>query len=786
VIARLAALTTYPPARERAFSLLPSTDYGDVLRRQRMTAEARRLREIQPNVGLGGASDIRASIQKAALGGLLDPPELLAVRETVAAGRALRGNLTRLSAQVPLLAELSKTIDDLGDLHAEIGLCISRRGEVLDSASPALGALRAQVHAAHDRLTRRMQEILANAAARGIVQDPIVTLRSGRYVIPVKADFRGQLRGIVHDISASGATAFVEPLGVVELGNTWREAQIEEEREVERILRRLSALVGEEEQALIQNVAAIAEIDLQVAKARLGDQMLATQLPYDGAGQPWLVRGPSEIVLEDARHPLLTHDPVPISLRVGAAFRVLLITGPNTGGKTVALKTVGLLALMTQAGLPVPAAEGTRIPVLADVFADIGDEQSIEQSLSTFSSHMGTIISILSEARENTLVLLDELGAGTDPAEGSALARAIIERLLESGALTVATTHHGELKTFAQGTPGVSNASVEFDPVSLAPTYGLVIGLPGRSNALAIARRLGMPEAIIARAREQIAPEQLHMEHLLARIQQERDELQERVRAERTASHEAEEIRRQLADRLDSIDRERDAILQQARAETDEELREARLKMRTAVRAIERDDRERADITVASQALQEVESAQRRLDRREQPRRRRRPVPASAGIAPHELHPGDRIWVRGLAQAGEAIGIPNDDDEVEVRLGSLRTRVEIEQIERIERPSATSRVTISVAPLRPSGISAGDQIEVRGQRVEEALPKVEEYLENAYEAGVPYVRIVHGKGTGTLRRVVRDRLLSSPIVSSFETAAQNEGGEGVTVVHLAV
>jgi DNA mismatch repair protein MutS2 len=752
-----------------------------------MTAEARRLRAIQPNAGLGAASDIRSSVQKAALGGVLDASELLAVRDTVGAARTLRGNLTRLSAQVPLLADLAKTIDDLGDLHAEIGSCISRRGDVVDSASPALSALRAQVHTAHDRLTRRMQEILANAVARGIVQDPIVTLRSGRYVIPVKADFRGQVRGIVHDVSASGATAFVEPLGVVELGNAWRVAQLEEEREVERILRRLSAIVGEEEDALIQNVAAIAEIDLQLAKARLGDQMQATEIPYEGTDQPWLLRGPAEIVLQNARHPLLTRDPVAISVQVGGAFRVLLITGPNTGGKTVALKTVGLLSLMAQAGLPVPASEGSRIPVLANVFADIGDEQSIEQSLSTFSSHMRTIIAILSEARENTLVLLDELGAGTDPAEGSALARAIIERLLQAGALTVATTHHSELKTFAQSTAGVSNASVEFDPVTLAPTYELVIGLPGRSNALAIARRLGMPQEIVARAREQIAPEQLHIEQLLAQIQHERDELQTTVRAERAASHEAEEIRQQLAERLDSIERERESIVEKARADTDEELREARLKMREAIRSIERAERERSDVAFASQASQELETAQRRLERRTPPRRRRAATPASSsGIAPHDVRPGDRIWVRGLAQAGEAMSNASEDEEVEVLLGSLRTRVAIDQIERVERLPAASRVTIAMAPRRPYGISAGDQIEVRGQRVEEALPKVEEYLENAYEAGVPYVRVIHGKGTGTLRRVVRERLSASPIVTSFETAPPAEGGEGVTVVHLAV
>ncbi len=784
VIARLSTLTTYAPARERAMALLPSSDYAEVVRRQRLTAEARRMRTLKPNLGLGGAADIRQSIQKAALGGILEPGELLNVQETVSAVRTLRGNLTRLSLQLPLLADLAKTMEDLGDLLAEIGSCISRRGEILDSASPALGAIRAQVRASHDRLQRRLQEILASAVSRGIAQEPIVTLRNGRYVIPVKADFRGQLRGIVHDLSTSGATAFIEPLSVVELGNAWREAQLEEEREVERILRRLSDLVGEDEPALVHNVAVLAELDLQVAKARLGEEMHATELPYEGNEQPWLVRGPADLILVDARHPLLTQEPVPISLHVGGAFRVLLITGPNTGGKTVALKTAGLLALMAQAGLALPAREGTRMPVFEDVFADIGDEQSIEQSLSTFSSHMRTIIGLLEEARPNTLVLLDELGAGTDPAEGSALARAIVEYLLAAGPITIATTHHGELKAFAQATPGVSNASVEFDPVTLAPTYHLVIGLPGRSNALAIASRLGMPAAVIARAREEISPEQLKVEELLAQIQQERDELQATARAERAAAREAEEIRRNLAARLDGIEREREEVLEQTRAGVEEELREGRLALREAQRAIEREERDRASIAAAEAAMARVQDDLRHVERRIA-RRRRPAAMRSGGIPPAQVRPGDRIFVRGLAQAGEAIAPPDERDEVELRLGSLRTRVRVDQIERVERLPATARVTVTVAP-RSGGAYVGDQIGVRGQRVEEALPRVEEYLESAYEAGVPAVRIVHGKGTGTLRRVVREQLASNPLVSSFETAEPSAGGEGVTVVHLAV
>lgn len=785
IVGRLARLTAYPPARERALSLLPAADHTEVVRRQRLTAEARRMRRLKSNLGLGGAADIRVAVQKAALGGVLDPEELLAVEETLRAVRFLRGNLTRLSLQLPLLAEIAKSMEDLGDLMAEIGACIGRHGEVMDSASAALGPVRAQVRAAHDRLTRRLQEILASAVARGIAQEPIVTLRGGRYVIPVKADFRGRLRGIVHDVSSSGATAFIEPLSVVELGNAWREAQLEEEREVERILRRLSAMVGEEEVPLSANVAGLAEIDLNVAKARLGEQMRAGELPYDGPEQPWIARGPAELNLVEARHPLLSDDAVPVSIRVGGSFRVLLITGPNTGGKTVALKTAGLLTLMAQAGLPIPALEGTSIPVFADVFADIGDEQSIEQSLSTFSSHMRTIIGIVGEVRPNTLVLLDELGAGTDPAEGAALARALIEFLLQSGSSTIATTHHGELKTFAQSTAGVSNASVEFDPVSLAPTYRLVIGLPGRSNALAIARRLGMPESIVARAREEISPEQLQLEQLLAQVQQERDDLAASARAERTAVREAEEIRRQLSTRLDAIDQERADLLDRARADVEEELRSARLKLREATRAVEQDERSRAQLAAVTTAMSEVEERARQLERR-RPRRRRPAIVHVAAVKPADVRPGDRIWVRGLPQPGEAIDVPDEREEVEIRLGALRTRVKVDQIERVDRPSAASRVTIDLQPRAGAAAALAGQLEVRGQRVEDAVPRVEEYIEHAFEAGVPQVRIVHGKGTGTLRRVVRERLASSPIVASFETAEPSAGGEGVTVVNLAL
>jgi DNA mismatch repair protein MutS2 len=785
VLARLATMTAFAPSRELALALRPADDLAEAVRRQRMTAEARRLLRNRTNMSIGGARDVRDAVERAALGGVLDPSELLDIRGTLAAVRSLRGNITRLSPIVPLLADVAKRMDEVGPLITELDRAISARGEVLDSATPLLAQLRREVRIAHDRLTTKMNDLLAGAVARGVAQEALVTLRDGRYVIPVKADFRGQFRGVVHDTSASGATVFVEPLAAVDLGNRWRELQIDEQREVERILRALSDLVGRHAATIRTDIDALAEIDLCLARARLGDALQADELPYDGAEQPWLVEAPAELVLEEARHPLLRGEVVPVSLRVGGAFSVLLITGPNTGGKTVALKTAGLLTLMALSGLPVPARLGTRIPVYCSVHADIGDEQSIEQSLSTFSSHMRTIIAILAEAGPRSLVLLDELGAGTDPTEGAALARGIVEELQGRGASVIATTHHGELKLFAHSTPGVTNASVEFDPETFAPTYRLSIGTPGRSNAIAIARRLGMPPAVIERAQGQIAPEQREVERLLEELQRERDAAAAAAQRDRLAAREAEEIRAQLARRLDEVEESREELLAQARQELEDELEAARERLREANRrlraqpaAVPAPGPPPEPVVEAQEAIAAAEAQLKRL----RPRRSRRRT--EPGPAVDDVQPGDQVWLRGLAQPGEALSRVDARGELDVQFGALRTRVKASQIARVVRshPAAGSvQVRVTQAPAAPTGIS----IEVRGQRVEEALPAVETFVENAFRAGLPFVRIVHGKGTGTLRRVVQEQLARNPLVSSFETAEQNEGGEGVTVAHLA-
>ncbi len=479
---------------------------------------------------------------------------------------------------------------------------------------------------------------------------------------------------------------------------------------------------------------------------------------------------------------------MPTTITVGGAYRVLLITGPNTGGKTVALKTAGLLALMAQAGLPVPADRGSRVPVFADVFADIGDEQSIEQSLSTFSSHMRNIIRILEGAGAKSLVLLDELAAGTDPTEGAALARSILARLLDAGALTVATTHHGELKAFAHGTDGVTNASVEFNLETLSPTYHLSIGLPGRSNALEIAQRLGMPLDVIDDARASIAPEQRQVEEMLSDIHAQREGAASARRAEEIARREAEEIRERLADRLDAADDERARIIDQARQDVERDVERAQKLLEEAHAEVEQQRLAAAEAKLKAAAEEAAKLAARAASPR--PERHRRPseqpkqrVPA--GPPPSSIREGDMVFLRGMEQWGEALSEPDAKGEVELRMGALRSRVKLAQVERVQRPApskAQGAVMANVAPVR----AVPPEIEVRGQTVDEAMPTVEQYIDEAFRAGLPWARIIHGKGTGTLRRQVRDYLAKHPLVTSYEQARPEEGGEGVTIAHLAV
>ncbi|MDE2895754.1 MAG: endonuclease MutS2 [Chloroflexota bacterium] len=791
IIERLADLCGSPGGRDLALKLTPSSDLEEVRRRLAATAEARALSRLKPHFHMGQAPEIEGSLLAASRSAVLPTGDILDVAILLRTARHSRNQIAPLSRELPQLARIAHRIADFSPLIREIEATIDERGEVPDHASPALAEARDQVRTVQDRLERQLERTLRHAVSEGVAQESLITERDGRYVIPIKAELRGQMPSVVHDVSASGATLFVEPLAVVELGNRLREARREEQREVERILRALCTAIGEEAGAIRAAIRCLSQIDLAQAKARLAAELDAP-LPAEDDHLNWVGGPGTDLILHSARHPLLTGDVVPISTALGADVRCVLITGPNTGGKTVALKTVGLLCLMAQAGLPVPAETGTQIPVFDNVFADIGDEQSIEQSLSTFSAHMTNIVRIIESAGPQTLVLLDELGAGTDPGEGASLARSLLQELLELDSMVVATTHHGELKVFAHATDGIVNASAEFDAVSLQPTYRLLMGTPGRSNALAIAQRLGMPERVLDRARQSAPSETASMEQLLGELQQERDAIADQVRAERIAREEAEEIRASLAERRDAIEAERDAVLARAERAMEDELAVFRRNIRAGLKELDKQHtREQAE-TLAERRADDSRERLQSVRRERANRRRRTPtVREDAQFQPDQLAAGDFIYLRGLPEPGEVL-TPIEDGALDVQLGALRTRVRVEQIERLAPPGARTssddrplrgmHATVGNMPRPP--VDPGSKIDLRGRVTDEALPMVDSFLDVAYRAGQNRLEVVHGKGTGALRRAVREMLRKHPLVTSFESAQPRQGGDGVTIVTL--
>ncbi len=756
-----------------------------MVQRQRRAAEAAWLHRAAVALALEGARNVRGLADGAARGRTLLARELREVADTTrCAGRVQRA-LAQVRGDAPLLAAEGAAIPELDPLRRLIDSAVDPRGEVLDGASAELASIRAELWQAHDALLARMQSIASSPTLRPALSDSIVTQREGRYVVPVRSEARSALPGVVHDTSSSGRTVYVEPLAVVELGNRWRELQVQERREVERILRELSAAVGEAAAELVEAVERLAAIDLAVAAAALGRELGAGLPAEAGAEQPWLREAPAELRLVEARHPLLVWaggEVVPVSLAIGgehrdAEHRALLITGPNTGGKTVVLKSAGLLTLMALCGLPIPAERGSTVPVYDAVFADIGDEQSIEQSLSTFSSHVTAIIDVIERAGPRSLALLDELGAGTDPTEGAVLAVAIVEQLVAAGVTLIATTHHGELKLHAHRHPQLLNASVEFDMETLSPTYRLRMGLPGQSNALAIAERLGMPAAVVEAARAGISGEQRDLDRLLADLRAELASAEQRARAAEDDRAEAERLHSEVDARYDELEAETRRLREEAQRLVRSELRETERLLERTRRQVEAARLEQADADMdrAREAARAIPApAPPPPPRPQRMRARREPI---------AVVPGARVWLAGVEAPGEALTAPDERGEFELALGALRTRARLAQVARTEAPGerAPGRVQLRAGPA----LDPGESIEVRGHTLDEALPTVEEYLDRAARAGRRRVLLIHGKGTGTLRRAVRELLASHPLVVSHEPAERAEGGEGVTVAHLA-
>jgi DNA mismatch repair protein MutS2 len=761
----------------RALEIRPSVDATSVRQSLDVTEEAVDLISQFPDVTVGGARDIRAHVERASKGGRLQPADLLQVLDMLVASRTLRTAFERLPAaaeQFPCLHDFAQALASLPAIETDIARAISGTGDVLDTASEALGRIRREIRVAHGRLMERLNRIVSGGAFASILQDAIITIRDGRYVVPIKADARAQVPGVVHDVSSSGQTLFVEPLDVVDLNNRWRQAQLEEQREIERILDALSQKVGSYSAELKATVEAVAEIDLAMAKGRLALKMNATRPLLNRTTEA----GPHGhdahcIDFLEARHPLLPqHEVVPIDIEIGSDYRVLIITGPNTGGKTVALKTLGLLVLMAQSGLFIPAKDRSVTSVFPHVFVDIGDDQSIAQSLSTFSAHMRTVIAMLNNVSSESLVLLDELGAGTDPQEGSALARSLIAQLLELGPLVVATTHFSEVKAFAFESPGVQNASVEFDVATLSPTYRLAIGVPGQSNALAIARRLGMPGVILDRAASMLDPNDLRADVLLQQVQRKRDEanrLMARAEEERRLARESREQAEQTR-------QEAEHLKQLAREEVLAESEETLATLRAALRRLERT----RDAGAAAQPLAETKAEVERADDLVKEQKRAVSVRRKEAAKPG-LEVGDRVEILSLGQEGELLSI--DSDGAEVSMGALKLRMPLQGLRRIgaaRKETTSSRVSVP----RASGAMVPIEIDVRGMRAYDAETEIERYLDAAVLSDLPYVRIIHGKGTGALRTAVRNLLNQNKAVVRHEPAGRTEGGDGATIAYF--
>jgi len=776
ILNRLTNYTQFSGGSKLAQSLTPCGEIHEAQERLAITSEARRLLDARPETTIGAARDVREKVAIAQRGATLMPADLLDIQGTLVSGRTIQRVLTRLEHQFPLLADIAARIQPAQRVIDEIDRCLDERGEVRDNASPELARARREVRINHDRLYDRLQRLSASSKVAPYLQEAIITQRGGRYVIPLKADFKGRVRGIVHDQSASGATIFIEPLATVELNNKWREAQLAEEKAIQKVLASLSALVADEANAVQWTVEALAELDLAFAKAKYAEAI--------DASEPELVpfaknKLPAGVVrLKQARHPLL--DPatvVPIDVELDDETFIVIITGPNTGGKTVSLKTVGLLTLMAQCGLHVPADAGSALACFEMVYADIGDEQSIEQSLSTFSAHLTNIMGFLDAVNERSLVLLDELGAGTDPAEGSALARAILDHIRDRGATTLVATHYPELKVYAHATEGVVNAHVEFDLDTLAPAFRLSIGLPGRSNAFAIAARLGMPASIIEIARGMVDETDLHTEDLLAGIAQAyRETLEARIGAE-AVREQLEEMRADVQARLTYIEDERREVINQAREQARLELSE--------VQAEIADMRGKLKVAaVTLEALEGLEEQTAGLTEQVSPE----PVPAlpPTPLRRGERHPirlGDTVWVEALNASGQVTAL--EGDEAEVHAGRLRVRLKVRDLV-WQAPPPEPEPSDEPVHVIASGIpqSPGMEIDLRGLTTEDALPRVDKHLDSAALAGLPWVRIIHGHGTGILKRAVRDMLNGHPLVKSYQAGGPQEGGEGVTIARL--
>lgn len=783
ILDMLAGETGCEDAAHLAQELRPETSLPLVQRLVDETDDACRLMAGFGSPSFGQIANVTNALRRAEAGACLSLTEFLRIAETLRVIRSLKEWRSRCEGVSTCLDDRFSVLVPNKYLEEKISSVIVSEEEIADSASPALREIRRKMKAASARVREQLDKLIRSPAYQKALQEPIVTIRGGRFVVPVKAEHRGEVAGLVHDSSASGATVFVEPMGVVEANNELRVLTSKEEAEIERILQELSAEAGTFATAIIADYEIAVELNVIFAKARLAYRMKAVKptLSVDG-----------HTVLHHARHPLIdSKKVVPVDVELGGAFDTLVITGPNTGGKTVTLKTLGLLTLMTMCGLLPPVSDGSTVSVFRQVLVDIGDEQSIEQSLSTFSAHMTNVIRILNAVNDGTLVLLDELGAGTDPVEGAALAVAILERLRQKGARIGATTHYAELKAYAIHTPGVENASCEFDVASLRPTYRLLVGVPGRSNAFAITERLGMDPALVEHARTLVSGDDQRLEEVVTRLDTRRQELEEQLQHAEDARVRAARAAEAAEEKLRDLDAQRQRAIEEGRQHAQRIVEKARTQAESLMAEMEqlRREKDAADFADKTrQARSQLRSRLRKMEESADPVESRE----LASREPlREIHIGDRVQLVDVGLQATVTKEPDKSGMVEVQAGVIRTRTPLSNLRLFESHRAEKKGrAVRPAASRSAGLesrmerSVSTDLDLRGMTTEEALLEVDRFLDNAVMCGLERVTIIHGKGTGALRAAVQQHLKGHRQVKGFRLGTYGEGENGVTVVEL--
>ncbi|MRH42919.1 endonuclease MutS2 [Aquibacillus halophilus] len=750
--------------KQRTASLKPSINLEEVIQLQDETDEAANVLRLKGNVPLGGIFDIKPSIKRTIIGGTLNPHECLDVSSTIYGGKQIKKFIEDIEEmELPILRELVSQILPLNELERIIKSCIDDNGHVMDSASDKLRTIRSKIKTNESRVRDKLDSYTKSKSK--MLSDAIVTIRNDRYVLPVKQEYRGSIGGIVHDQSSSGATLFIEPQSVVDLNNHLQEARVQETHEVDRILRGLSEKIADSESYLFQNVEALAQIDFMFARAKLGKSMRASMPKMNDKGI---------IKMKQGRHPLIDEDEVvPNDVEIGESYTSIVITGPNTGGKTVTLKMVGLCTLMAQSGLQVPALDGCEMAVFSNVFADIGDEQSIEQSLSTFSSHMTNIVNILKHVDHQTLVLFDELGAGTDPQEGAALAMSILDEVVRRDARIIATTHYPELKAYGYNRNGVINASVEFDVQSLRPTYRLLIGVPGRSNAFEISKRLGLNEDIIETAKTHIGTDSKSVENMIASLEESRRGAENDYQEAEQVLIEAEELRQDLQHQWAQLEKNREDIYKKAELKAEKALQKAREEAELIVSEM-RNMKNQANLKEHEwiEARKMLDEAQPKLTKAQKEKVKKTDIEK-------DLQAGDEVKLLSLNQNGTVIEKINDK-EFQVQVGIMKVKVKRKDLQFIKREEPL--VEKPIATVKGSNYHVKTELDLRGERYEDAIQQLEKYIDDALLAGYPSVSIIHGKGTGALRTGVQTYAKKHPHIESYQAGGMNEGGSGVTVI----